>query len=195
MGQNNQIFQPSSPRHRLHNRCLTIGPTSKKGPLKTLIIKFKSEEKHLQIDDNSMTCGWLLSEAIRLFPDVSNIIGLRCAERIDVIDMWLHDFERPIGIIKDLTVITPILSQAISDTPSLSWFQPISLIGKGGFSEVYLCRKRDNGQLYALKVMKKSYIIQEKKVKNIISECTILKNTSHPFIITLRWAFQSVIPN
>lgn len=192
MGQTNQIFQQTSSKPRLHGRCLTIEPVTKKGPYKTLILKFKSEEKHLLIDDNSMTCGWLLSETIRLFPDVPNIIGLRCADRIDVIDMWLQDFERPVGIIRDLTVLTPILSQAICDSPSLSWFQPISLIGKGGFSEVFLCRKRDNGQLYAVKVMKKSYIQQEKKVKNILSECKILKNTKHPFIITLRWAFQSV---
>jgi serine/threonine protein kinase len=139
-----------------------------------------------------LTCGWLLSEVIRFFPDVSNIIGLRCAERIDVIDMWLQDFERPVGIIKDFTILTPILSQSISENLDLHWFQPISLIGKGGFSEVFLVRKRDTGQLYAMKVMKKNHIIQENKVKNILDECNLLKKIKHPFIITLRWAFQSV---
>ena len=190
MGQIQQV--PNKPKPRVHSRCSTIVTEHHRTCVKTVIIKFRGVVKNLLIDDYSMTCGWLLSEVIRLFPDVNNIIGLRCADRIDVIDMWLQEFERPIGIIRDLTVLTPILSQVIPECLELNWFQPISLIGKGGFSEVMLVRKRDDGQLYALKVMKKNHIIKEGKVKNVLDECNLLKKLRHPFIITLRWAFQSV---
>ena len=190
MGQIQQV--PSKTKLRVHNRCLTIVAEHPKTCVKTVVVKFRGVMKNLAIDDYSLTCGWLLSEVIRLFPDVKNIIGLRCVERIDVIDMWLQDFERPVGIIKDLTVLTPILSQVLPEHLELNWFQPISLIGKGGFSEVMLVRKRDDGQLYALKVMKKAHIIKEGKVKNVLDECNLLKKLRHPFIITLRWAFQSV---
>ena len=83
-------------------------------------------------------------------------------------------------------ILTPIIGQSIPSALSLAWFDPISMIGKGGFSQVYLIRKKDNGYLYALKVMQKSHIIQQNKVKQILSECSILRRLSHPFIIDLR---------
>jgi hypothetical protein len=57
-----------------------------------------------------------------------------------------------------------------------------------------LARKKDTGRLYALKIMKKSRIIREKKLKPIMSERSILEILSvrHPFLIKLHWAFQSV---
>ena len=70
-------------------------------------------------------------------------------------------------------------------------FEQIKVIGRGGFSRVVLARKKDSGRLYALKIMKKSRIMREKKLKPIMSERSILEqlNTHHPFIIKLHWAF------
>jgi len=44
-----------------------------------------------------------------------------------------------------------------------------------------------------MKVMKKNKIIREKKLKPILSERKVLEKISHPFIIKLHWAFQSVM--
>jgi serum/glucocorticoid-regulated kinase 2 len=73
-------------------------------------------------------------------------------------------------------------------------FEQIKVIGRGGFSRVVLARKKDTGRLYALKIMKKSRVFKEKKLKPIMSERNILEmlNHKHPFIIKLHWAFQSV---
>ena len=54
-----------------------------------------------------------------------------------------------------------------------------------------LCRKKDTGRLYAMKILKKSKIIREKKIKPILSERSILEKLDHPFIVKLHWAFQS----
>ena len=43
-----------------------------------------------------------------------------------------------------------------------------------------------------MKIMKKNKIIREKKLKPILSERKVLEKLSHPFIIKLHWAFQSV---
>jgi serine/threonine protein kinase len=43
-----------------------------------------------------------------------------------------------------------------------NFFEPLSLIGKGSFGEVYLVRKRDgkkDQQLYAMKVLQKEKIL------------------------------------
>ena len=189
MGQTNQpAFHVSKKDH--HRSSTLIQPRSRSS--KTIKIYYKGETKEILIEDNSLTCGWLLSEAIRLFPDVSPIVGLKSLLRADVIDVWLHEFERGINIIRDATVLSPIIGQQIPKNISLAWFEPLCVIGKGGFSMVYLVRKRDNGYLYAMKVMQKSHILKENKVKHVASECSIMKKIQHPFIISLHWAFQTV---
>jgi len=39
-------------------------------------------------------------------------------------------------------------------------FEMISIIGKGSYGKVSLVKKKDTGQLYALKVLKKSEIVR-----------------------------------
>ena len=191
MGQNNQIASYNS-RRDSHQRSSTLVSTKQLGSSKSLKFFFKAETKEISIDDNSLTCGWLLSEAIRMFPNASPIVGLRSLLRADVIDVWLHEFDRSINIIRDGTVLTLIIGQQIPSCISLEWFEPLCVIGKGGFSLVYLVRKKDNGYLYAMKVMQKAHIIQENKLKEVAAECSLLTRLSHPFIISLRWAFQTV---
>ena len=40
-------------------------------------------------------------------------------------------------------------------------FEFLSTVGKGTYGKVMLVKKKDNGQLYALKVLKKSDIIKK----------------------------------
>ena len=176
-----------------HQRSSTLKSSRISKSTKLIRVKCTNIIKELLIEDISLTCGWLLSEVIRMFPSINPIVGLKSLERADVIDVWLQEFDRSLNILKHGMILTPIIGQSIPSALSLAWFDPISMIGKGGFSQVYLIRKKDNGYLYALKVMQKSHIIQQNKVKQILSECSILRRLSHPFIIDLRWAFQTVI--
>ena len=47
---------------------------------------------------------------------------------------------------------------------SIFQFEPISIIGKGAFGEVRVCKYKENGQIYAVKKMKKD-IMKKKKSK------------------------------
>ncbi len=58
---------------------------------------------------------------------------------------------------------------------SSSDFELVKVIGRGGFSRVLLARKKDTGRLYAMKILKKSKIIREKKIKPILSERAVLE--------------------
>lgn len=49
-------------------------------------------------------------------------------------------------------------------------FDILEVIGEGSFGRVYKCRKRDSGQLLALKVMKKQYLISNHQIKYAVSE-------------------------
>lgn len=49
-------------------------------------------------------------------------------------------------------------------------FDILEVIGEGSFGRVYKCKKRDSGQLLALKVMKKQYLISNHQIKYAVSE-------------------------
>lgn len=71
-------------------------------------------------------------------------------------------------------------------------FLPVKLIGKGGFGEVYLVKKRDSGQFYALKSMRKSHLSKSGLLKYALNERNVLLSCqNHPFLSQLHFAFQT----
>lgn len=70
-------------------------------------------------------------------------------------------------------------------------FEPLKVIGKGGYGKVMLVRQRSTGKLYAQKQLKKaSMIIRAKTVEYTKAERQILEDVRHPFIVKLFYAFQ-----
>jgi len=53
-------------------------------------------------------------------------------------------------------------------------FEIKSVIGKGSYGKVMLVKKKDNGQLYAMKVLKKAEIIRRNQVEHTMTERRIL---------------------
>ncbi|KAK2963228.1 putative RAC family serine/threonine-protein kinase like protein [Blattamonas nauphoetae] len=70
-------------------------------------------------------------------------------------------------------------------------FEPIRTIGKGSFGKVILVRKKNTDNYYALKILRKSDIIEGDQVQHILTEKNVLQQINHPFIINLRFAFQT----
>lgn len=68
-------------------------------------------------------------------------------------------------------------------------FDILEVIGEGSFGRVYKCKKRDSGQLLALKVMKKQYLISNHQIKYAVSEAQIMKTLDHPYLLKLIYAF------
>ena len=65
------------------------------------------------------------------------------------------------------------------------------LLGKGSFGHVYLVEKRDTGKKYALKSIKKEIVKERNLMRYMRAERDILSKIRHPFIVKLRWAFQT----
>lgn len=55
---------------------------------------------------------------------------------------------------------------------SLSDYEILRLAGKGGFAKVYQIRRKADGKIFALKVMKKEVLRKMKQVTRIDSGCT-----------------------
>jgi hypothetical protein len=76
-------------------------------------------------------------------------------------------------------------------TINLDAFKIIKVVGKGSFGKVFLVRDKANNVLYAMKVLKKSYIIKKNQVEHTKTERSVLGYIHHPFIVGLNMAFQS----
>jgi hypothetical protein len=57
--------------------------------------------------------------------------------------------------------------------------------GTGTFGRVRLCRHKETGKYWALKILKKNEVIRLKQVEHIMSEKAILAQINHPFIVRL----------
>ena len=65
---------------------------------------------------------------------------------------------------------------------SFSEFEPLKVIGKGSFGKVLLVRKKSNNKVYALKMLRKSKIIQLREVEHTNTERKLLTQIVHPFV-------------
>lgn len=74
---------------------------------------------------------------------------------------------------------------------SLSDFEILHLVGEGSFGKVFQVRKKDTGQVYAMKVLKKKKLVDEGEVEHTRTEKNILINNNHPFLVNLKFAFQT----
>merc|ERR1719422_1346200 len=54
-----------------------------------------------------------------------------------------------------------------------------------------MVRKRDDGEIYAMKVLKKKALVARKQVVHTQTERRVLSRIDNPFIVSLRYAFQS----
>jgi len=77
------------------------------------------------------------------------------------------------------------------ETISLSCFKFYKKIGEGAFGEVYLVRKGTIEKLYALKAIRKERVFGTSLYRYIQTEKDILSLINHPFIVKLRYAFQT----
>lgn len=70
-------------------------------------------------------------------------------------------------------------------------FSILKVIGKGSYGKVLQVKKKDDGHIYAMKVLKKKYMRKKNQVEHIKTERQILELMEFPFIIKLRYAFQN----
>ncbi|XP_054717223.1 RAC serine/threonine-protein kinase-like [Uloborus diversus] len=74
---------------------------------------------------------------------------------------------------------------------TLDNFEFLKVLGKGTFGKVILCREKGSGSLFAIKVLKKEVIIAKDEVAHTLTENRVLRNTKHPFLISLKYSFQT----
>eukprot|EP00124_Ichthyophonus_hoferi_P001587 Ihof_evm6s86 gene=Ihof_evmTU6s86 len=93
---------------------------------------------------------------------------------------------------------TSLMSEAMNlDTEKVGRdsFDLLKVLGQGGYGKVFLVRKgfgKHVGEHFAMKVLKKATIVRKQKdTEHIKTERSVLQEVAHPFIVNLKYAFQT----
>jgi hypothetical protein len=70
-------------------------------------------------------------------------------------------------------------------------FELLRVVGRGSYGKVLLVRKKDSGEVLAMKVLRKSVVVARNQVEHTQAERAILESIDHPFLCHLRYAFQT----
>ena len=69
-------------------------------------------------------------------------------------------------------------------------YESISIIGRGSFGEIHLCRNKKTKEIVAIKKIKKELVIEKNQIKNTRDEQYFLSKIKSPWIIQLKCSFQ-----
>ncbi|KAL6192046.1 hypothetical protein ACLB2K_038433 [Fragaria x ananassa] len=69
-------------------------------------------------------------------------------------------------------------------------FEPLTMIGKGAFGEVRICKEKATGQVYAMKKLKKSEMLRRGQVEHVKAERNLLAEVDSNCIVKLYCSFQ-----
>jgi len=70
-------------------------------------------------------------------------------------------------------------------------FDLLKVIGRGAFGKVMQVRYKKTGKVYAMKILRKKQIVARNQITHTKAERKILQALQHPFLMKLRFAFQT----
>eukprot|EP01098_Paradermamoeba_levis_P005560 TRINITY_DN2344_c0_g1_i1.p1 TRINITY_DN2344_c0_g1~~TRINITY_DN2344_c0_g1_i1.p1 ORF type:complete len:458 (-),score=177.99 TRINITY_DN2344_c0_g1_i1:206-1489(-) len=99
-----------------------------------------------------------------------------CAETDTEMQSWLDAFKKA--------------KTKESGKVSLEDFELLKKIGEGSFGQVMQVKKKDDGQIYAMKILNKSAVVKNDEIQHAKSEKAILQKINSPFLVNLYYTFQ-----
>ena len=157
-------------------------------------------------DLHDLNVSWLLREVASMISprcfskeneralSSKRIVGFRLSGgKHEAKDQWLMDLHRSLWWLEESDVLVPVFAEVPSNRGMcLSDFELMKVIGEGASCTVLQVRKRESGEIFALKMMSKERVNQNpKRIERAITERAVLLKTRHPFIIHMHAAFQS----
>ncbi|ESN90376.1 hypothetical protein HELRODRAFT_119785, partial [Helobdella robusta] len=167
---------------------------------------FRCKPEHDQQDplNNFTVKGCQLMKFERPRPNTFVVRGLQMTTVVERMfsldtqeerDEWLQAITRVAENLKDGdddVVVEEEAARNYKKKPKLEDFELLKVLGKGTFGKVIMCREKDTGKLYAMKILKKSVIIAKDEVMHTLTENKVLQRSKHPFLTQLAYSFQTV---
>lgn len=110
-------------------------------------------------------------------------VSIQKARRKEMLEKKLDD--------KQIAAQEEIDTKARREKTTVNDYQKISIIGRGAFGEVHVCKHKKTEKVYAMKMMKKAEMIKKNQVQHIRSERNILAaSNENPWVVQLACSFQ-----
>ncbi|KAH7815865.1 putative NDR serine/threonine kinase [Monocercomonoides exilis] len=93
-------------------------------------------------------------------------------------------------LIKELRELESNAMRAKRRQMRLTDFDMLTVIGRGAFGEVRVVKKKDSGEVYALKKLKKAEMVKMGQVKHVRAERNLMAAASCPWVVQLHYSFQ-----
>ena len=122
--------------------------------------------------------------------NIKSIINTKKNEIHQKIKNLNIDESLKVQIINELNQIESQKSRKNREKQTIREYESLKVIGKGAFGEVHVCREIKTGNIYAIKKIKKEYLIKKNQVINIRSEQKIMSKVKSPWIVDLKASFQ-----
>ncbi|CAA2957242.1 serine threonine- kinase tricorner-like [Olea europaea subsp. europaea] len=98
--------------------------------------------------------------------------------------------EEQINLIKDLERKETEFMRLRRNKICVEDFDLLTIIGRGAYGEVQLCREKKSGNIYAMKKLKKSEMLSRGQVEHVRAERNLLAEVASHFIVKLYYSFQ-----
>ncbi|XP_021723300.1 serine/threonine-protein kinase AtPK1/AtPK6-like [Chenopodium quinoa] len=103
----------------------------------------------------------------------------------EVSEISTDDDAKPLDSLNDDLLLTKDQKVGLDD------FEIMKVVGQGAFGKVYQVLKKGTSEIYAMKVMRKDKIMEKNHAEYMKAERDILTKIGHPFIVQLRYSFQT----
>lgn len=114
-------------------------------------------------------------------------LGINSAANFRLYNHQWINLENGLGKINLTVDFKPTHSKPVS----IDDFELLKVLGKGSYGKVMQVKKKDTQKIYALKAIRKSYIIAKSEVIHTLAERTILARIDCPFIVPMKFTFQT----
>ena len=122
--------------------------------------------------------------------NLKSIINTKWNDVIEKINkMNINEKDR----IKIINEINHLESQKIRknrEKQTIHDYESLSIIGRGAFGEVHVCREKKTQKIYAIKKIKKEVLAQKNQIIHIRNEQLFMSKVKSPWIVDLKASFQ-----
>ena len=147
-----------------------------------------SQSLGFKLDQPWETFG-LLDQAKRI---IGQITGQQTTTHFDTFKMNQNNNSNTLTLTRNVSgEIDNQYTKSLTQKMTVDDFELLNVVGKGSFGKVMQVRKKDTGEIFAMKTLKKSVLVKRKHVEHTQTEREILQQIDHPFIVSLRYAFQT----
>ncbi|XP_010683458.2 serine/threonine-protein kinase AtPK2/AtPK19 [Beta vulgaris subsp. vulgaris] len=119
------------------------------------------------------------TEEVEVFAECGNGESIE-----DISEISTDDDAKPLDSLQD-GLLTKEQKVGLED------FEIMRLVGQGAFGKVYQVCRKGTSEIYAMKVMRKDKIMESNHAEYMKAERDILTKIDHPFIVQLRYSFQT----